>query len=217
MNIKIGNELKKKCSCLNLGIVTCDVEYQKYNSELWNLINNVIKDIERLSLEEILNLNGIKQARDAYKSLGKDPSRYRLSSESLLRRIVKGKGLYKVNNIVDINNLVSIVSRNSIGVYDLDKISGDVIFKIGGKEIYEGIGRGIINIQNIPVLYDDIGPFGSPTSDSTRTMINEHTKRVLVNIISFNNGYKLNEYIDYLEELLKKYANAKKVKKLIID
>jgi len=215
--IKIDNKLKEKCPNLNLGIITANVKYQEHNSQLWNEIDKVVKQTEKISLEEVLLLNGIKESRDGYKSLGKDPSRYRLSSESLLRRIVKGKGLYKVNNIVDINNLVSIISRNSVGVYDLDKIKGDVIFKIGGNEIYEGIGRGIINIENIPLLYDELGPFGSPTSDSTRTMIGETTDRILVNIISFKGKCKLQEYIDYCKSLLIKYADGKDINSEIIE
>ncbi len=61
-----------------------------------------------IKFDEVIKLKNILSSRNAYKKLGKDPSRYRLSSESLVKRVVKGNDLYYVNNIVDINNLISL-------------------------------------------------------------------------------------------------------------
>ena len=113
--------------------------------------NSDIKE-EYSSLEEVLNIPLIKNARDGYKKLGKDPSRYRLACESLLRRIVKGNDLYIINNLVDIGNILSIDFKRSTAVLDYDKIDGDIVIRKGlASDVYEGIGRGIINVENIPV------------------------------------------------------------------
>ncbi len=198
----------------NVLAMTMDVKYD--NSEK---INNKIQMIEKqineeYTLEDILSIPLIKEARDAYKKLGKDPSRYRLACESLLRRIVKGNELYRINNLVDAGNILSIETKRSIAVLDLDKIKGDIVIRLGNEnDIYEGIGRGIINVSNIPLYCDEVGPFGSPTSDTPRTMITEDTKRILLMIICFSEN-NLEEDVSLALDLFKEYANSSNVKKI---
>jgi DNA/RNA-binding domain of Phe-tRNA-synthetase-like protein len=50
---------------------------------------------------------GLREARQLYKSFNMDPSRHRPSSEALLRRVLKGQDLYRINNVVDACNLSS--------------------------------------------------------------------------------------------------------------
>ena len=160
-----------------------------------NIMNDAIikyeqKTKEEYSLEDILNIPLIKEARDGYKKLGKDPSRYRLACESLLRRLVKGNQLYRINNVVDVGNLLSIDANRSVAVLDYDKIQGDIKIRLGLEtDVYEGIGRGIINVSNIPVYEDEVGPFGSTTSDTPRTMVTDNTKKILLFIICFSDTY----------------------------
>ncbi|MGL4337563.1 MAG: B3/B4 domain-containing protein, partial [Turicibacter sp.] len=139
---------------------------------------------------------------------GKDPSRYRLATESLLRRLIKGNGLYFVNNAVDLGNILSAQTQRSVAVLDADQVQGDVLIRIAGDEPYEGIGRGAINIENIPVYCDDISPFGSPTSDTLRTAITDQTTKVLLFIISFDGVQGLIEDAKKAEALYTKYANG---------
>lgn len=132
-----------------------------------------------------------------------------MSSEALLKRIVKGNDLYKVNNIVDINNLVSLYSCYSVGSYDVNNIDECINFTFGAPgEKYNGIGKGDVNLENLPVFEDSRGKFGSTTSDSTRAMITKDTKHIIMNIISFNGDEDLDMYINYASSLLKNYANA---------
>ena len=86
---------------------------------------------EKYSLEQVLQIPSIKNARDSYKKLGKDPSRYRLACESLFRRLVKGNGLYRVSNVVDAGNVLSIELAKSTAVLDYDKLQGDIHIRIG--------------------------------------------------------------------------------------
>ena len=159
----------------------------------------------------------IRASRTAYRLCGKDPARYRLSSEALMRRVVKGHQLYRINNVVDLLNLVSLKSGFSIGGYDAEKISGSAIFDIGTKnEPYEAIGRGELNIEFLPVFRDDISPFGSPTSDSVRTSVTNDTKRFLMIIIGFSGEICMVETLDLSVSLLKKYANADNIETVIV-
>ena len=160
-------------------------------SESDELILDTIKEYEEkyasVSLEEVLKLERIKEARDSYKKLGKDPSRYRLACESLLRRLSKKMGLYYINNMVDIGNILSIELNRSTAVLDYDKIEGDVLIRLGKEsDVYYGIGRGLINVSNIPVYVDDNSPFGSTTSDTLRTSVTLETKKVLLFVVCFS-------------------------------
>ena len=118
--------------------------------------------------------------RRLFKSVGIDPSRYRPSGEALVRRILKGQGLYHINCIVDINNICSIESLFPLGAYDRERIIGDVTIRLGASdEVYRGIGKEI-NIAGKLVSADSEGAFGSPIADSDRTKITEDTREVLI-------------------------------------
>lgn len=107
--------------------------------------------------------------RQAYKRLGKDPNRYRPSSEALRRRILRELPLYKVDTLVDLINLVSIRSGYSIGGFDADKIAGgSLVLGVGREgEIYHGIGRGELNIAGLACL-PGCGQGWSRNSDQRR-------------------------------------------------
>lgn len=135
-------------------------------------------------LEGINKIPAIAATRRAYKLCGKDPNRYRPSQEQLMRRVVRGLGLYTVNNIVDLGNILSLSTGCSVGCFDLDKIEGETITVGIGRagEPYEGIGRGPINIEGMPVLRDAEGAFATPTSDSPRTAIAPDTSHLFTTI-----------------------------------
>lgn len=209
INLIIDEKLKEKCN-VHIGSIEAKVKVKQSDEKLVALIKNKCKEIEgSIKQDEVLKIKNIDSARKTYKVLGKDPSRYRLSSESLVKRVVKGMGLYYVNNIVEINNLISLESCYSVGTYDLDKVKGRIIFTIGEEnERYDGIGRGSINLEKLPVFKDEEGTFGSTTSDSEKAMITEDTTYILMNIISFEEDSKLKEYVKYGEKLIKEYADG---------
>jgi len=211
-NISISNELKSRCLGLRLGCIEADVKIDESSIELLAEMTTRIQQIsESLSIESISKIPTIAASRKAYKACGKDPARYRLSAEALLRRVVSGKGLYHINNVVDQLNLVSITTGFSIGGYDADQIEGDIIFGIGHQaEPYSGIGRGELNIENLPVFRDDLGAFGTPTSDSPRTEVKEQTRRFLMILIDFEGDKMLDEAMQMAENLLKSYCWADK-------
>lgn len=217
MKIIIDRNLQDCCN-VNIGCILYNTSVEK-NNELWNYIDNkLIHNIKKkYTLENLTEQINIKTSRQAYKKLGKEPSRYRVSSEALIRRILQGKGLYKINNVVDTNNLISIETGYSVGSYDLAKIQGDIIFRIGKEgEHYQGIGKELINIEKLPVFADNIGAYGSPTSDSMRAMITENSEAVLTALISFNGKNGLEESVELAKKYLVKYANAKNIKSIIV-
>lgn len=220
MIIEIDKNLRKTVPQCSLGVIFADVTLQKDNSELHAEISRSIESISsQYTLEQVNHLPRIQELRSSYKILGKDPARYRGAAESLLRRVLQGKGLYKVNTIVDINNLVSTESLFSIGVYDLEKIEFPVVFRIGQpSEEYIGIGKSAINLNNLPVLADKKGPFGSSTSDSDRYMITEHTNKILMVVFFFSESNSdLMATLKRASSLLESFACASQIVIKIIN
>jgi DNA/RNA-binding domain of Phe-tRNA-synthetase-like protein len=208
--IQISRLLAERVPTLNLSCIACDVAVEAKNPALWHIIEQKVAELSKqLKVEDISKLPAIAASRKAYKACGKDPARYRLSAEALLRRVVKRSEIYQVNNVVDALNLVSINSGFSIGGYDADKINGDVVFGIGNKdEPYTGIGRGELNIESMPVFRDAEDAFGTPTSDSVRTSVTPNTRRFLMIIIDFGAKEGQKEATDFALNLLREYANA---------
>jgi len=107
--IFIQPALKALVPNLALGCVAACVSVEKHSEALWREIDQRLAHLAAtIKPEQPNTLPQIAAMRGAYKALGKDPSRYRGSAEALLRRVLSGKGLYQINSVVDINNLVSL-------------------------------------------------------------------------------------------------------------
>lgn len=217
--IHISDELKSCCPNLRLGCIETDVKVSESSGEFLSEMASKIQQIaQSLSIESISKIPTIASSRKGYKACGKDPARYRLSAEALLRRVVSGKGLYQINNVVDQLNLVSISTGFSIGGYDADQIQGDITLGIGRTdEPYTGIGRGELNIEFLPVFRDEKGAFGTPTSDSSRTEVTNQTCRFLMVILDFENDNLLDEALLMAQKLLLKYCSAENLEIRIIQ
>ena len=209
-NISVSEELKAKVPEVKLACIVCDVILQQKNEGLWEAVEKKVAGLAgKLQIDEISSIPAIAASRKAYKACGKDPARYRLSAEALLRRVVNRNEIYQINNVVDLLNLVSISTGFSIGGYDADKINGEVVFGIGrAGEPYTGIGRGELNIEGMPVFRDADGAFGTPTSDSERTSVSMDTKRFLMIIIDYGLSPQLESATAVAKDLLTRFAQA---------
>lgn len=216
--LQIDEKMKELWPATRVGCFRYKVRVEKKNEEMWKYLKKEIfkevkDDIFDYGINEIPN---IRESRQAYKAFGKDPSRYRVSSEALIRRIGQGKGLYEVNTVVDVNNLISIQSGFSVGSYDADKIAEELVFRVGLEgETYKGIGKDEIKIDGLPVLADETGAIGSSTSDSERAMITEETQEVLTLIYSFSGNQELEKAMEYGRAYLEKYAGAEEIESWI--
>lgn len=214
MKINISDEVKTRIPCVALGVINYIIKVEKSTPALLEYFEKTINEIEnKYEMGDIANMPHINEAREAYKALGKSPSQYRNAAEAMLRRIVKGNGLYKINNVVEINNLISVSSGYSIGSYDHAKLNGDIeLRRSPAGEDYQGIGKAEVNIENLPVLYDAKGPFGNPTSDSRRAMIQNGEREVINFIYAFNQDkVDLEQWLEKYQEILRKYTNASNI------
>lgn len=212
--ISIGKEIRNRLPNLQLAVISCLVQNTVYNEHLWQEVEAISKSIRKDSdFEQIKNQPNIKACKDAYRILGKDPNRYRPSAESLRRRIVKGNELYQITTVVDIINLVSLQTGYSIGGFDQEKVKGKIELGVGNPgEPYEGIGRGALNIENLPVYRDEEGGIGTPTSDHIRTAITLETNRLLMVINHFaGERDELEKAVNLAIGYLKKFVEGKEV------
>lgn len=167
---------------LQLGLVALDgLTVRERDPELSARLDEAAAEWRaRVGAGAIGALPGVQLTRALYHAFGMDPTKRRPSSEALLRRALKGQPLPQVNTLVDVNNLISLRYLLPIGLYDLDRVAGPIVARLGrAGEPYEAIGREQFSVDGRLVLADDRGPFGSPTSDSTRTMITPATRRAL--------------------------------------
>jgi len=154
---------------------------QEASAELKGMLNQLAEEYAaRYKDSPLGELAEVRKIRSIFHRSGLDPTRYRPSSESLLRRAVKGKGLYFINSVVDLVNYFSLKLLWPIGLYDADRLRPPITWRAGREgESYEGIGRDRLNLAHFPLLVDQDGPFGSPISDSMRTRVTEECTRIL--------------------------------------
>ena len=219
MNIVISNRIREACPQLVLATITCEVKNGETSSEFWSEMETEVQRIKSVyALEEINKRPEIAATRKVYKILGKDPNRYRPSAEALCRRILREIPIYKVSTLVDVINLVSIRSGFSIGGFDLEKIQGSIQLGVGtADEEFEAIGRGLLNVEGLPLYSDETGGIGTPTSDNERTKIERDSTRLLLIINGYSGRSGLQDAVDYSIELLGKYAELENVKVHFIE
>lgn len=146
--------------------------------------------VEGLRLEHDLSrlteIEGIREWRTAFKQAGIDPSRYRPSSEALLRRLLQGNPFFWINSAVDVNNFFSVLHALPFGIYDQNHLAGDLICRIGhNDDRYEGLNGREVHMEGKLLLADETGAFGSPIVDSKRTCVTEKA-RDLLQVIFFH-------------------------------
>ena len=211
MKISIEEIIRQACPTVRIAMIRANVSNLETSEQLWQEIEQMETKIrESYELSWINKRPAIVATRNLYKYCGKDPNRYRVSSEALCRRVVRGLGVYRINTLVDLINLVSMGSGYSIGGFDADKIVGDIVSLGVGRadEHFEGIGRGVLNVEGLPLYRDSVGGIGSPTSDEERTKLTLDTKNIQVQINAFAEEMPLETAVDWTVSLLERYASG---------
>jgi len=104
--------------------------------------------------------------RRLFRAAGTDPSRYRPSSEALLRRLLKGDEWPRIHPLVDLNNQLSLELKVPSCVVREGSFAFPVTLRGGvSGEVLDSM-RGPLDLAGKPLLADADGPFGMPISDS---------------------------------------------------
>lgn len=208
--VNISPEIAAAAPALKVIVVEADIVNPPTADALWDEILEAEARVATMPMERVNKLPAIAATRAAYKALGKEPNRYRPSAEALMRRCVKGLGLYRTLTVIDLTNLLSLLTGVSIGAFDRDAIvGGSITLGVGREgEPYEAIGRGQLNIACLPVFRDAVGGIGTPTSDNERTKLSPSTTRLLMTINMYGGISDGNEIISLTRRLLESYASA---------
>lgn len=217
--IEIDSRIRLVCPQMKIGLIRATVSNCPTSAELWAEIEAECQAVAaRYELLEVNRRPAVAQARTLYRALGKDPNRYRMACEALCRRVIRGLGLYRINTVVDIINLVSLRSGYAISGLDADKLVGDTLTMGVGQagEQYQGIGRGQVNIEGLPVYRDAQSGVATPTSDEERTKITLDTVTLQMNINAFGEEMPIDQAVEWSVKLLEKYAAAVNVETAIL-
>ncbi len=209
--IIFSEEIRAVCPQFEGVAVYAEVKNSSFSQGLWDEINTFTAELLQSSqLDDIKKHPVIAATREAYKRCGKDPGRYRPSAEALRRRLLRNIPLYQIDTLVDLINLVSLRTGYSIGGFDADKIQGNRLVLGIGKtdEPFEGIGRGILNIDGLPVYRDASGGIGTPTSDHERTKMDLETTHILALVNGYNGRGELEQAATMIQHLLINYAES---------
>lgn len=214
MEIDFEPQLSAGAPGLRLMVFDARVVNAPTPDPLWNELMAAAAEIRsRYPIEQVNKRPAIAATRAAYKAFGKEPNRYRPSSEALCRRAVKGLELYRSLALIDLINLLSMVSGHSIGGFDADKFVGPVLTLGVGREgePYEAIGRGQLNIAGMPVYRDALGGVGTPTSDNDRTKLGPDTSRLMMIVNIYGAEMPEPDIEAMAVRLLTQYASASEI------
>ena len=185
MQLQLDESLKTRIPGVTFGMVTISgVRVREHDERLWGQVEAIgQRQASEYSLDKLSEYGQIAAVRGLQRSFGFDPTRYRPSSEALLRRVLKGQGIYSINTGVDVNNLCSLEFLLPMCIYDLRHVKGQVRVRVGepGEE-YPGIGRQVFSAENKVIIADDEGVMGSTVSDSERTKVTTETMDILLAI-----------------------------------
>lgn len=166
-------------------------------------------------------IEGTGETRELYRAVGIDPTKNRPSSEALLRRVIKGKSLYRIHPLVDIFNLVSLSCQLPVGLYDMGKIVGSRVTIRKGLPGwgFDGIRKDRVNVGGRLCTVDEQGPFGSPTSDSLRTCIESDVNRALAIFFQHQGGEdgRLKKALEMAQNLCEQHLGAAAEPPLILE
>jgi len=139
----------------------------------------VIELVRRtMELDTLSSHPTVAGLRRLFKAAGCDPSRYRPSSEALLRRLLKGEEMPSIHPLVDLNNCLSASLAAPCCVMAEEKLAPPFVFRSGRPgERYESL-RGPFNLEGKPLLVDARGPCDAPITGGERVKVTAETARV---------------------------------------
>ena len=149
--------------------------------ELSELRNRAVADTRRtFELPTLAADPAVAALRKLFRQAGCDPTRYRPSSEALLRRVLKGADLPAISPFVDINNCLSLRLAVPCCVMAAEAIEGPYVLRAGRSgESYASL-KGPFNLEGKPLLVDARGPCDAPITGSERVKIRSDTLQTLL-------------------------------------
>ncbi len=190
----IDNSVREEFTGIKTGfIVVENVIVSKNNSELEKLKEVVSSKVKNQfkNQSEIKENTNIKGFRELYKAFGADPNSTLNSAEALMRRVVKGKGIYNINNVVDTYNVTSIEFAIPMAAYNLDAVDAPIILRKAEEkdQITKILEEKPTDVPKGSLCYSDktgVICMNYNYRDSDRTKITNETDRIIVFVDGHN-------------------------------
>jgi len=179
--IKISDEVMRSYDGIHLSCAVTDVTIN-VNYALDEFLQRLYTKLN-VGIESLKDHPTVRALRDFYWRIGIDPTKTRPSSEALARRFVANRKIPKINNVVDAGNIASVETSVPIGIYDADKIVGDVTLRLAynNEEFIDISNEKHVLLGREIVLSDSNGIIHVfPYRDAFRTKVSEDTKKVLI-------------------------------------
>ena len=143
MEVAISDQVRTAYGGLRLAFVEIHgMEIGADSTKVTDLLNETSERISKsITLEAVKDRPDFRAYRDFFWRLGVDPTKTRPASEALIRRILKGSSIPRINDFVDAYNIASIGTGVPIAAFDLGTIDADVTLRFSDPgEEFLGIG-----------------------------------------------------------------------------
>jgi DNA/RNA-binding domain of Phe-tRNA-synthetase-like protein len=182
--------------------------------------------LEQLKLETIREINSrytldqvkddpvFRAYRDFFWSVDVDPTKIRPASEALVRRILSGGKLPKINTAVDAYNLASASTGIPIAAFDADTVTGDLTLRFAQDgEQFLGIGmeKPVVLKKNQVIMTDEeqtIAIYPYRDSDSTKVTVRTRNIRIITCGVPGIERAQLIKAYNLVADYLKEYAGG---------
>lgn len=212
-------------SHLRLGIIeACEVKV-KPSSEQY--LEQIEKDIKHLLKEDFVYPDHLQKGiRGLLKNFGFHPSgRNRPASEYLFKDLLNRREFNTINNLVDINNHLSLKYHLPISILDADISGTNLCLRIGLENeeyVFNREGQ-VLSLKKLLLVArhgEDRSALGSPVKDSQASKISQETRNAIVFVYSSANitsSEEMQKILDEFSRLLKSEAEATTVRTQILD
>lgn len=210
---------------LRIGII--EAQEVKVEPSCASYLQNIASDIQRILEPGFSYPDQIQKGiRSLLKAYGFHPSgRNRPASEFMVKDVQNRGRFNSINNVVDVNNHLSLITHLPISIFDLDKTGDHLGIRVGSEgENYKFNAEGQeLSLKNLLVVTKENGtsaPVGSPVKDSQATKIGEQTRRLFGVVYTSNSIVSrdsLSSLMTQFQDLLKREASARGISWEILD
>lgn len=143
MPLKVARELKARFpGLLALTAHIEGVKVERSDERLRKFVEQISEETRKqYNLESLKDVPVLRAYRDFFWKVGIDPTKVRPAAEALIRRILLGKPIPIINNLVDAYNLASIKTCIALAAFDRDLLKGELLMRPAGRgDRFLGIG-----------------------------------------------------------------------------
>ena len=186
MILPVTSDLQKRFPGLQaLGGYIHNIRVEESGAELDEFGESVFSEVrQKYALDSVKDVSAFRAYRDFFWKVGIDPTKVRPASEALIRRILAGKAIPKINNVVDAYNLASVKTEIALAAFDRDRLKGELVMRQArpGEE-FLGIGMReptVLNGKEVVIQDSEKLVAIYPHRDAETSKVSQSTSNILI-------------------------------------